>query len=158
MARVARHPQNAALRKLARRRKALVAAVDRFGAAAAKANGRLARAERELARFDDTVNSLVAATGSTADAATSPRRGRPPKSDSGKRRGPSQREALITVLGETDGLGVTDAVAAIRERFGMDIRRGSASTVLSMLKRQGRVVNKNGIWRVADGPAGTTDQ
>ncbi len=140
-------------------------ALDKTRERAEKANADLAEAQSALERFNDQLTALVGAAtparrgrrGTGARKAATATAKRAPRK-SGKRAArapgaPTQREALLRALSPDRGMTVLQVIQVVQETLQMSIKKTSAGTTLSALKREGLVVNdlKDG-WRLAKTP------
>ena len=135
---------------------------ERAEAKADKANAALAVAQEALDDFDSRLRELVGVaprkTANRRAATAKPRGGASKKAARATRKKGAdkitQREALAAVLTEDQGITVPQVLERVSERFGMDIKKSSAGTTLSLLKRDGIVARDEEGWRAAPGEAG----
>ena len=144
------------LKKLALQRGQLAKAVKKQQKIAQQATAALSTAEQAIANFDSTLRSLAgglpkqtpvvtrkaAATGKAAKQKPIRRRARR------KAGQPTQAEALTAVIGKSQGIKISDAIAAVQKEYGITLKKTSASTQLSSLKKAGRVRNDASGWHM----------
>ena len=145
------------LKKLALQRGQLAKAVKKQQKIAQQATAALSTAEQAIANFDSTLRSLAgglpktrtpvvarktAATGKAAKQKPVRRRARR------KAGQPTQAEALTAVIGKSQGIKISDAIAAVQKEYGITLKKTSASTQLSSLKKAGRVRNDASGWHM----------
>ena len=131
-------------------------------AKADKASAALAVAQEALDDFDSRLRELVGVTPrkpSTRKARTAkPRGGAGKKAARATRKKGAdkitQREALSAVLTTDQSMPVPEVLERVNERFGMDIKKSSAGTTLSLLKRDGIVTRDEDGWRAVPSEAG----
>ena len=133
------------------------AAFQKAEAKANRANDTLAAAQEALDDFDRRLRELVGTTArkpAKRKAATAkPRRGakKGAPSAAGKQgaRKITQAQALVAVLPKDQGIPVPEVLKRVNERFRMVIKKSSAGTTLSLLKRAGKVSHNGEGWRAA---------
>ena len=62
----------------------------------------------------------------------------------------TQAKALADALPSDRGIPVQEILQRVKERFGMEIKKSSAGTTLSLLKRDGKVSHSADGWRAAE--------
>ena len=112
----------------------------------ARAETALGKAEKDLSDFESSIASLI---GSKAPAIPAKAQEKKKKRGGGKRRGITVTAALLSALADGNGMSVSEAVAAANEKHRVGIQRNTASTTLSLLKKEGKVVNDKDGWKVA---------
>lgn len=140
-------------RRLAKQQRALEKAEDK----AKVAETALAVAEEALSDFDKRLADLVGGSatkraGRKRSTTKSTSGGR--KTNSGTRRDKrtrkiTQRQALSEVLPNDQGIVVEEVLQRVKDKFGMEIKKSSAGTTLSLLKRDGLVAHDGVGWRAA---------
>ncbi len=140
-------------RRLAKQQRAFERAENKAKAAETA----LAVAEEALGDFDKRLAELVGGSaakraGRKRSATKSTSGGR--KTNSGTRRGKrarkiTQRQALSEVLPNDQGIAVEEVLQRVNDKFGMEIKKSSAGTTLSLLKRDGLVAHDGIGWRAA---------
>ena len=135
---------------------------------AKNAEAALATAQGALDEFDKRLQELV---GTTPPKKTRRKAAGRPKRVAGKappkavrKKGTSkvtQAHALVDVLPGDHGIPVQEILERVKQRFNMVIKKSSAGTTLSLLKREGKVANLGDGWRAAASspePAPETEQ
>jgi exonuclease VII small subunit len=123
---------------------------------AKNAEAALATAQSALDDFDKRLQELV---GTTPPKQAGRKAAGRPKRVAGKaspkaarKKGTSkvtQADALVDVLPGDHGIPVQEILERVKRRFSMDIKKSSAGTTLSLLKRKGKVANLGDGWRTA---------
>ena len=124
---------------------------------AKEADTALAEAQEALGDFDKRLAELVAGpaakrTGRRRSATKSASGSRKSRSSAGREKGArkiTQRQALAEVLPDDKGIVVEEVMQRVMDKFGMEIKKSSAGTTLSLLKRDGLVAHDGVGWRAA---------
>ena len=130
-------------------------AFEKAEAMAGNASAALVAAQEALDDFDRRLQELVGSAArkpaTRKAAAAKPRRAaRKAAPRAARKKGPrktTQAEALAAVLTEDEGISVPEVMKRVKERFRMDIKKSSAGTTLSLLKRDGKVAHNEDGWR-----------
>ena len=122
---------------------------------AKNAESALAAAQNALDEFDKRLQELV---GTPPKQARRKGAGRPKRvageaaPKAARKRGTNkvtQAHALVDVLPDDHGIPVQEILERVKQRFSMVIKKSSAGTTLSLLKREGKVANLGDGWRAA---------